>query len=310
MDSLATFSRFTQVNHLEHPTMEDGFEGEQFILLSQSDRLRCAAHPVASQLHPLTFGYYPSAPGHRVHRKEGKRGWSFHYCLSGKGTFELEGKTFAIGSGSAFVIPSGTEHTYETDHKHPWSYFWVRFEGHLAEQYIALLGATIDSPVLYMPEAQRLFQIYQQLYAARRMYYNELDLVELSHLLGLLLMQAARTIKPLSSRQLSSNDQIRKSIRFMEKNPHHNCSLEDLISIAGMSARNYSRQFRALTGVAPINYFVQMKINDAGHKLKYTELPIDQIAQSLGYTDPLYFSRAFRKSQGVAPSAYRKELRD
>ena len=142
------------------------------------------------------------------------------------------------------------------------------------------------------------------------MYYSDLDLVELSHLLGMLLTQAARTIKPLSSKQLSSNDQIRKSIRFMEKNLHRNCSLEDFTSVASMSARHYSRQFNALTGVSPMNYFLQMKINDAGHKLQDTELSIDQIAQSLGYTDPLYFSRIFRKFQAVSPSAYRKEQRD
>ena len=310
MDNLAILFNITVMDNLNHKTLEDGFEGEQFIVLSETDLLRCSTHPVTSQLYPLTFGYFPSAPSHRVYRKEGKRGWSLTYCLHGKGVLELEGKTFVISEGCAFVIPPFTEHTYEADHKQPWSTFWVRFEGRLAEHYVDLIGATLGKPVTHMPKAKNLFRTYQQLYAARKKYYGDIDLIELSNILGLLLTEARRAIIPLSSKQLSCVEQIQKSISFMEKNIHRSCNLQDFISAASMSPRHYSRQFHVYTGVSPMNYFLQMKINDASHKLQHTELSIEQIAKSLGYTDPLYFSRTFRKAQDISPSQYRKEQKN
>jgi len=307
MDNLANFNKVDHMNNTNNKPFEEGFEGQQFILLSEADLLRCSAHPIVSQLYPLTFGYYPSAPSHRVHREEGKRGWSLHYCLHGKGKLKLAGKTFSINEGMAFILPPFEKHTYETDRKHPWSTVWVRFEGYTAKQYIDLLGATLAKPTLHIPDVKNLLHSYQQLYAERRMYYSVLDLIGISHFLGLFLTQAARKLKPLSARQLSSDEQIQKSIRFMEKNIHRDCRLDDFVASSGMSARNYSRRFRTLTGISPMNYFIQMKLNEAGHKLQSTALTIEQIAESLGYTDPLYFSRIFRKTQGISPSTYRRE---
>ena len=295
------------MDNFNNKTIEDGFEGEQFVVLSEPDLLRCSSHPISGKLYPLTFGCYPSAPSHKVHRAEGKRGWSLHYCLHGKGSLELDGKSFAISEGSAFVFPPFTGHTYESDLKHPWSVFWLRFEGSLAEHYTSLLGTTLDKPVVYMPKAKNLFRLYQQLYAARKMYYSDIDLIELSNILGLLLTETLRAIRPLSLKDSSNAEQIQKSIRFMENNIHRRCTLDDFISVAGMSARHYSRQFLTLMGVSPMHYFLQMKINDANHKLQHTTLSITEIANSLGYSDPLYFSKTFRKAQGISPSECRKE---
>jgi AraC family transcriptional activator of pobA len=45
---------------------------------------------------------------------------------------------------------------------------------------------------------------------------------------------------------------------------------------------------------------------EAKRKLIYTQYPLDQIAYTLGFKDPAYFSRFFKKLEGVAPSVYRQ----
>jgi len=142
--------------------IEDGFEGQQFVVLSETDRLRCAAHPVASHVYPLTFGYYPSAPGHRVHRREGKRGCTLICVLDGEGSLELDGQLFSISKNSVFVIPAYAGHTYEADGLYPWSTIWVRFEGRMEEHYRQLLGATLADPVLCMPQPGALSECLQE----------------------------------------------------------------------------------------------------------------------------------------------------
>lgn len=290
---------------LKQKLKEDGFESEQFITLSETDRLRCAAHPVVSQLYPLTFGHFPIAPGHRVHRAAGKRGCMLIYVLSGKGTLALGENMFTLSKGNTFVIPSFTGHTYQADPLHPWSILWVRFEGHMVPHYVGLLGTTLENPVVYMPNEKNLFNTYKSLYSAHKMFYSDLDLIMLSNLLGLFLTAVAKELRPMHSKPLSALEQIQQSMRFMEQNIHRNCTLEELTAAAGMSERHYCRQFQALTGFSPIHYFQQMKINEALHKLRKTTIPIGTIALELGYSDPLYFSRLFHKAQGLSPSEYR-----
>jgi len=138
------------------------------------------------------------------------------------------------------------------------------------------------------------------------MFYREIDLIELSNTLGLFLTEAVKAIRPKGSEPLSAMERVWKSIHFMEQNIHRNCNLKEFATAANLSERHYNRKFLSVTGVSPIHYFQQMKINEALHKLRYTDLPVDRIAQSLGYTDPLYFSRIFKKLQGMPPSQCRK----
>jgi len=182
---------------------------------------------------------------------------------------------------------------------------WVRFEGELAGAYCQMLGLTADQPVLYAPNTKAIFSQYQHLYAARKTYYSDLDLVELGLRLAGVLTALKAESRPVSARQLSVEERVLQTIEYMEKNIHRSCSLEELADISCLSRTHYCRQFRALTGVAPMGHFLHMKINEAICMLLYTDMKVEQIARSLGYDDPFYFSRLFKKTQGESPTRYR-----
>jgi len=182
---------------------------------------------------------------------------------------------------------------------------WVRFEGELAAQYCEMLGLSAEQPVLYAPKTKALLSRYQQLHAVRKAYYSDLDLVELGLRLAGVLTTLKAESRPISIRQLSVEDRVLQTIDYMEKNIHQNCSLEELAAMSSLSRTHYCRQFRALTGEAPMSHFLHMKINEAVHMLLHTDMKVEEIARSLGYEDPLYFSRIFRKMQGASPLQYR-----
>uniref|UniRef100_UPI00262A74C7 helix-turn-helix transcriptional regulator n=1 Tax=uncultured Alcanivorax sp. TaxID=191215 RepID=UPI00262A74C7 len=61
------------------------------------------------------------------------------------------------------------------------------------------------------------------------------------------------------------------------------------------------------TGQTPMQAFQRIKVSHACYLLDITEETVVQIAARLGYDDPYYFSRLFKKQMGVSPQQYRRE---
>ena len=73
-----------------------------------------------------------------------------------------------------------------------------------------------------------------------------------------------------------------------------------------MSVTHYCAHFRKLTGFAPIDFLIRLRVRYACHLLDTTSLSVAQIAADTGYNDPYYFARCFRRVMGCSPRAYRK----
>jgi transcriptional regulator GlxA family with amidase domain len=78
---------------------------------------------------------------------------------------------------------------------------------------------------------------------------------------------------------------------------------------SGLSERGFLRRFRRATGQAPTEYVQSLRVEEAKQLLETTDLPIDEIAAVVGYSEPSSFRSAFRKRVGVSGSAYRRKWR-
>lgn len=82
-------------------------------------------------------------------------------------------------------------------------------------------------------------------------------------------------------------------------------SLQALAETYGISWSNFSGTFKKYVGVRPIDYLTQLRMNHAKSRL-LLPLRMEEVAQQVGYRDPLYFSRTFKKTVGISPTVYRK----
>lgn len=73
----------------------------------------------------------------------------------------------------------------------------------------------------------------------------------------------------------------------------------------GVSAEHLGRITQAMAGQSPARFIEARRMQEARRHLAYTRLSVASVAHALGYDDPAYFSRAFRRAEGVSPSAYR-----
>jgi AraC family transcriptional regulator len=103
--------------------------------------------------------------------------------------------------------------------------------------------------------------------------------------------------------------QIKRAIEWLAGSLSEEIRLADLARETCLSSFYFARAFKASTGVPPHRYLVQLRITKARELLEATNLPIGEIAAQVGYDDPSYLARLFRREVGLAPSAYRQERR-
>ena len=102
-------------------------------------------------------------------------------------------------------------------------------------------------------------------------------------------------------------DLIAPVIEHIRTHPEVGLSLEAAALMAGRSPSTVSRLFKKITGRSFKQYQVWFRIEQACSLLvSMPKRPITEIAEAVGFEDPLYFSRAFTKHLGLSPSEYRK----
>ena len=105
---------------------------------------------------------------------------------------------------------------------------------------------------------------------------------------------------------LSSNEQFRKVIDYIELMLDKDITVEELEGIAGMSRAKFSAEFRRIFGQGTKQYISISRIARAKKLLLETNLPCREIAEMTGFHDVLFFYKMFKKYVHITPASYRK----
>lgn len=92
---------------------------------------------------------------------------------------------------------------------------------------------------------------------------------------------------------------------YMRSHPEQNFTIQDLARLANMSPYYFSHQFKVFLGSSPITYMSNLKTALAKNILLYTNTPVCQISQMLGYSSSASFINAFKSRVGNSPNAFR-----
>jgi transcriptional regulator GlxA family with amidase domain len=84
--------------------------------------------------------------------------------------------------------------------------------------------------------------------------------------------------------------------------------VEEMIRRSGLPERTFKRRFTNAAGVPPIEYVQRLRVEDAKRRLERTDAPVDEIGWKVGYEDPAFFRRLFKRTTGLPPSVYRRRF--
>ncbi len=77
---------------------------------------------------------------------------------------------------------------------------------------------------------------------------------------------------------------------------------------SGLNARTFARRFLAATGLHPVDYVHALRIEEAKQLLETDRVSVEKVGQMVGYEDPTFFRRLFKRKAGLTPAAYRRKF--
>lgn len=254
-------------------------------------------------LYAVTIGHQRIADGPYKWGPGVRNYYDIHQLAAGRGFYQMGGKKYALKAGDAFMMFPGMAAEIDNDPSNPWEYFWIGFNGADAPHLLKLCGFTPENPIIPSPNSAALRAVIDRMFQ----YYDaspasSLALTSSIYQYFSVLMQRDHSSPSLGA----SGNLCQKATSFIKAQYTNNIQLEDVCFSVNLSRSQLYRIFMQDLGMSPTQYLLQLRMNHALELIKESGLTIAEIAYSVGYDDPLYFSRVFRKYFGDAPTALRK----
>lgn len=245
-----------------------------------------------------------------TYRPKGRIDYQLLYIAAGKAHFYFREKD----TEREEIVSAGNMILYRPKEMQRYVYYgadqaevyWVHFTGNNVKNILREYGIPMNNHIFYTgtsPEYQWLFrQMIQELQMCRPNYEDLLALL-LKHIFLLI----NRQIKEGNRATSYMLEETERATRYF--NAHYNTAIniDEYAQSRHISACWFIRQFKHYTGITPMQYILSIRISNAQNLLETTSYTISEIANIIGYDNPLYFSRLFKNQLGLSPKEYRKK---
>ncbi len=260
-----------------------------------------------SLLNIQEVGYLEATKPHKSTRNK-LISYLFFVVLGGSGTLSYEGTLHELHEGDCVFIDCKKGYYHETSND-LWKLAWIHFNGpslpNIYDKYLERGGLPVFHPVnigAYEGIIANLYNIASDNSYVRDMSINE----NLSSLLTKLMEDSWRETSVVQST---------KKQNLLEINNYLNEHFDERVTLDDLSSKFYvnkfylTRIYKEQFGVSINTYLTQIRITKAKQLLRFSDDSIESIGENTGLGAITYFSRTFRKIEGITPSEYRKQWR-
>ncbi len=263
--------------------------------------------------HPLfvgSAGVYRllTRPRLPTHRPKGRLDYQLLYIASGKAHFYFQGKEEIVPAGNMVLYRPKEEqryYYYGIDHT---EVYWVHFTGNNVKNILRKYGIPDHAHTIHTGTSFDYKKIYLQMIQELKLtkpHYEEV-LVRYLELLFILISRLQE--KKTRAKNVFLLDEMEQAVTYFHANYNHSISIDEYARSRGMSISWFIRNFKDYTGSTPTQYLLSLRISNAQSLLESTSYNVTEIAEIVGYNNPLYFSRLFKKQCGVSPTEFRRQL--
>lgn len=294
------------------PSQEKGFEWDivtnqyesaSFHSLPDLLRKKWFNYPKLSGFSVFSCGYYQRAEGHKWERNNLNEGVVV-YCVEGKGNLAIDGEIYSVTAGDVFYCPPNTKHGYNADHSDPWSIYWMHVSGEQLEGLADFHHLFVKKPVQHIGLMPELIIFFRSLVQKFDIALNPQRWL-LSSLCAQHILAYISSAPKLEQSTIPHVMILNALINHMHEVVNTRVPLDELIQETGLSKTHLCRVFKDFTGFSPMAYLNKLKIEKACVMLSASSIMISEVAYQLGFDDPYYFSRLFKKATGHPPRKFR-----
>lgn len=227
-----------------------------------------------------------------------RNSYIIHYVTGGRGCYNGN----PVEAGQGFLMTPGHIEEYHADPRDPWELLWVVTEDPNMENLFPAFGADPETGIFSYAYVGAVRHCADALHLLPRRVVSAAELLEL--FLGFYKHQQEAFYGPEQSRMRSY---VAFALDYIRMNYQSSVTVQELTQLLGVSQPYLFRIFKAETGKSPKQYLGDYRMLQAQKLLMETELTITEVAASVGYADPLAFSRFFSGRQGCSPQCYRQK---
>ena len=260
----------------------------------------------------VTTDIFPVDVGHQIFAKDAPDihnnypYYLLHFVIKGKGSIEIGGQTHIFGRNEVFILHPDTPIVYHVDSDNPWEYYWINFNGLQAKNILQRLGITnrkyyVSKP---LPEAKKYF--IQALRARGDIFGNTYTVLgDLYSVFGCI-AQAEQHTEIYDEKKKILFDQIFEyiSLHLYDKE----LSAQSISQRFYVSPAYFSVLFKKNLNVSFKEYVNYERIKKATELIETSNLYIKSVGHMVGFSDPLYFGKVFKKYRLYSPAEDKKML--
>ena len=226
--------------------------------------------------------------------------------LSGEGRYEDDqGNDYMLSQGSFVQRLPGRMHKTIVNSTPLWQEFFICIGKELFDSLNSLNIINGKCPVLFLPNAVERIGDYVRFYRDLKSCPQEQLPAMLLRALDLLYSIQSKNEEGCQKRRDSD---IAQALNYIDEHIREHIRTDCICSQSGISYESFRKRFREITGKSPYAYILNKKMELSVHIMLHEGKTVSQTAWELGYPDVYSFSKQFKKSKGVSPVKYMKDL--
>jgi AraC-like DNA-binding protein len=201
-----------------------------------------------------------------------------------------------------FLIYPGQLTYYEADKHDPWFYRWLEFNGNFSEALLKSAGLSKASPVLSDIEEFPIGEALKSLVEKGEVSFEAI----MSNFWAFIAVLTAGNENKMQPDP--AEEYVRKSENYINMNLYRKITINEIAEYVGINRSYLSRLFKQYKGISTQQFMIAAKLDTAAQYLKNKNLSVGEVAKSVGYSDQLEFSKAFKSRFKVSRVQWRKEI--
>jgi len=259
--------------------------------------------PPEGELTVVCGGWTHCAPDYRVDRGDFEF-YGLECIVQGKGMLRMGDVETPLLPGSVFAYRPFTPHSIRTDPDDPMVQYFIDFTGKGAERIIGpnVLG---KNSATFIHDAQPVFDLCEEMVETgiRGGVMAPRLSVGLLEMLSLRIEEKSHDDAPARGRARQSFERCRDILRQQFRTLQ---SINELATLTQLDPAYLTRLFVRFTRESPHDILIRLKMTEAAGYLAGQPCTVKEAAASVGYADPYYFSRVFKKHYGMPPAQFRR----
>ncbi|MGW4637915.1 helix-turn-helix domain-containing protein [Sphaerisporangium sp. NPDC004334] len=284
--------------------IQEGFRNQRLTVVPRRVTAEAQARPVTRRLQVTDCGYYPNATDHLMRRPNGIEETILILCAAGAGWADVGGAQYRVGPNAALIIPRGAPHSYGASSETPWTIWWCHLRGGDLAELVGEIGVSASRPVIPIRRLDRAIALLDEIVTVLERDHSPASLMGAAGAAWKLLTQiAADRVMP------APGDPLQRAMAYLAERLDGTVRVADLASLVGVSPSHLSALFRRATGGGVLAHHTALRMAQARNLLDTTDATVAAIAREVGYHDPFYFSRHFKRLHEASPTEYRNRAK-